>query len=221
MTQQPTILITGAGRGLGHALAAVHRERGWSVLAPGRSELDVSDEASILRYARSLSGQPIDVLVNNAGIRPVDGADRLGGFTQRAWQATLTVNSIAPALVTQALVPNLRAGKQRKIMSLSSRLGSFAAGGGANSGGAAASYTAYRASKSALNQVTLCLAAELATEGFTVIALSPGWVRTDMGGVNASDGPGEVAGDIADLIERIDAASNGTFVDRKGEQMPW
>lgn len=221
MTQQPTILITGAGRGLGQALAAVHRDRGWRVLAPDRRELDVSDEASIARYARSLSGQPIDVLVNNAGVRLVEGADRLGDFTQRAWQATLTVNSIAPALVTQALISNLRAGKQRKVVCLSSRLGSFAAGGGANSGGAAASYTAYRVSKSALNQVTLCLAVELAAEGFVVVALSPGWVRTDMGGVNAGDEPGEVAGAIADLIDRIDAASNGTFVDREGEPMPW
>ncbi|MGX1098189.1 SDR family NAD(P)-dependent oxidoreductase [Amorphus sp. MBR-141] len=221
MTEQSTILITGAARGLGHSLAKVHRARGWRVLAPGRAELDVADEASIAAYARSLTGQPIDVLVNNAGVRLIEGADHLGFFTQQSWMITLAVNSVAPALITQALLPNLRAGMHRKVLSISSRLGSLAAGGGDNSGGAASSYAAYRVSKTALNQVTRCLAAELAAEGFVVIALSPGWVRTDMGGLGASDAPDDVAIDIADLVERIGVVSNGAFIDRKGEPVAW
>lgn len=221
MSAGPCVLITGAARGLGAALAAVYREQGWRVLAPTRAELDVADEASIAAYAQGLAGQPVDILYNNAGVRLAEGADRLGGFAQAPWLATLAINTVGPALVTQALAPNLRAGGQRKVVSLSSRLGSLAAGGGANSGGAEASYTAYRVSKTALNQVNRCLAAELGPEGFACVVVSPGWVRTGMGGDQALDTPEAVAAEIAALAARIGPAQNGAFLDRAGRVVPW
>lgn len=145
----------------------------------------------------------------------------LGEYSQRSWLATLTVNTVGPALLTQALLPNLRLGRQRKIVSLSSRLGSLASGGGTNSGGREASYAAYRVSKTALNQVTRCLAADLAVEGFICVALSPGWLRTRMGGALAHDTPQAAAREIMALVNRIGPAENGAFLDRKGERLPW
>lgn len=215
---QPVVLITGAARGLGRALAEACRARGWQVLAPGRDALDVSDEASIHAYAARLADQPIDILCNNAGVRLDDGT---GAMTQADWLRTLTVNTVGPALVTRALLPALRRGRQRKILFMSSRLGSFGAGTGTNSGGGDGSYAAYRASKTALNQVARCLASDLAGEGFTCVAISPGWVRTDMGGTQASDTPEAVAADILDLAGAIVPAQNGSFLDRKGISLPW
>lgn len=221
MSATPCVLITGAARGLGQALAQAYRDRGWRVLAPGRAALDVASEPSIAAYAAALDGQAVDVLINNAGVRLIEGADRLGGFAQAPWLKTLTINTLGPALVTQALLPNLRAGRQRKVVSLSSRLGSLGGGGGANSGGGEGSYAAYRVSKTALNQVNRCLAAELGPEGFACVVLSPGWVRTDMGGEGARDTPDEVARQIADLVDRLGPARNGAFLDRAGQVVPW
>lgn len=219
--EAPCVLITGAARGLGEALARLYRDEGWQVLAPGRAELDVADETSIERYAAGLGDQPVDVLYNNAGVRLDEGASRLGRFAQRPWLTTLAVNTVGPALVTQALLPNLRLGRQRKVVSLSSRLGSLAAGGGQNSGGAESSYAAYRVSKTALNQVNRCLAGDLAQEGFACVVLSPGWVRTGMGGPGASDTPENAARDIAALVRRIGPQDNGAFLDREGQKVPW
>jgi len=215
------VLITGAARGLGQALAERYGAAGWQVLAPSRAELDVADEASIAAYGRGLGAQPVDILYNNAGVRLIEGASKLGEFSQAMWLTTLTINTVGPVLVTQALLPNLRLGRRRKVVSMSSRLGSLTDGGGANSGGSDASYYAYRASKTALNQINRCLASDLAGEGFACVVLSPGWVRTAMGGANANDTPEDVARDIVALVDRIGPAQNGAFLDRKGQMMPW
>lgn len=219
--RRPAVLVTGAARGLGEALAREYRDRGWEVLAPGRAELDVGDEASVAAYAAALDGRPLDLLVNNAGVRLTGGADRLGGYAQAAFLETLRINTVGPALVTQALLPALRRGQGRKVISLSSRLGSLAGGGGENSGGSDASYAAYRVSKTALNQVNRCLAAELGDEGFACVVLSPGRVQTGMGGAGAGVTADEAARDIVALVDRIGPADNGAFLDRMGAPVPW
>lgn len=214
----PVVLITGAARGLGRALAEAYRAEGWQVLAPGRDELDVADQASIHDYGARYADQPIDILYNNAGIRLDEGAN---APTQADWLRTLAVNTVGPALVSRALLPALLRGRHRMILFMSSRLGSFSAGMGANSGGGDGSYPVYRVSKTALNQVVRCLASELANEGFACVAISPGWVRTAMGGAKANDTPEAVAADILDLAGRILPSQNGCFLDRKGKTVPW
>jgi len=217
-----SVLITGAARGLGHEMARQYRDQGWRVLAPSRAELDVTDSASIAAYAKTIEADPIDVLINNAGVRLTgDDANKLGALAPEPWLVTLSVNTIGPAMVTQAVLPHLRRGRLRKVISLSSRLGSLSAGGGANTGGGGASYYAYRVSKTALSQVNRCLSLDLGPEGFACVLISPGWVRTDMGGAGATDTPAEAARDILQAIDQIGPADNGAFIDRHGGAVPW
>ncbi len=128
-------------------------------------------------------------------------------------EQTLAVNTLGPLRVTQALLPNLRAGKRRTIVNMSSQLGSIEQSNG--------TWYAYRASKAALNQITKTLSAELASEGFTVVVLHPGWVRTDMGGAGATYTPQESVRGLIAVIEKLGPADNGRFYDFKGNAIPW
>jgi NAD(P)-dependent dehydrogenase (short-subunit alcohol dehydrogenase family) len=134
---------------------------------------------------------------------------------------TLATNVIGPALVTQAVLPLLRRGAQRKIVFLSSRLGSLEAGGGGNSGGGGSSYYAYRVSKTAVNQLGRCLAIDLGPEGFICALLDPGWVRTPMGGAQAALAPEESVAKMRKLIAGLEASDNGRFISLDGETVPW
>lgn len=222
MSDRPSIFITGARAGLGEEFARQYREAGWHVIAPTRTEMDVTDETSIDNYIGQIGDLPIDVLINNAGIRSVDSsACKLGHFTRDGWLPSLLTNVIGPALVTQRLLPNLRLGRQKKIISLSSRLGSLAGGGGSNSGGGGSSYYAYRVSKTALNQINRCFSLDLASEGFTCVALSPGWVTTRMGGVGASISPQQSVERMRFLVESLTPQSNGCFLEHDGSSIPW
>jgi NAD(P)-dependent dehydrogenase (short-subunit alcohol dehydrogenase family) len=224
-----TILITGAGRGLGLALAHVLTHRGHTVIGTLRNAkesdalralgaeietLDVADEASISALGERLKGRAIDVVVNNAGVG--SGAKGLSELTQAELDRVFRINTFGPALVTRALLPPLRAGKRKVVMNISSQLGSIAG----NTGGS--SY-AYRASKSALNQITRSMAAELGAppHGFTCFVVHPGWVRTDMGGPGAPISPEESAAALAERIEKASAAVNGKFLNYDGAEMPW
>lgn len=222
MSRKPTVFITGARAGLGEEFARQYRRNGWQVIAPTRSEMDVTDRTSIDSYASGLGEAPIDVLINNAGVRMTDpSACLLGSFTLEGWLPTLAVNTVGPALVTQALLPNLQRGAARKIVTLSSRLGSIMAGNGANSGGGGSSYYAYRASKSAMHQVNKCLGVDLGPQGFICVLLSPGWVRTAMGGDQALLSPSESVARMRLVIEQLTTAQNGKFVDCDGVDIPW
>jgi NAD(P)-dependent dehydrogenase (short-subunit alcohol dehydrogenase family) len=222
MTSQPSVVVTGARAGLGEEFARQYRAAGWRVIAPTRTDMDVTDERSIDRYARQFDEEPIDVLINNAGIRSTTpDACTLGNFTRDGWLPSLLTNVIGPVLVTQRLLPNLRQGKQKRIVFLSSRLGSFAVGGGSNTAGTDSSYYAYRVSKTALNQITRCVAIDLAPEGFICVALSPGWVATRMGGAAASTTPTESVAKMCVLISKMERLHNGTFLDADGRTLPW
>jgi NAD(P)-dependent dehydrogenase (short-subunit alcohol dehydrogenase family) len=227
-----TILITGANRGIGLELARQFASRGDSVIAgarrpkkatalaapanghPGRIEiiaLDVTDAASIEAAARDLAPRAIDVLVNNAGVIGPERQTTLDmdfdGFAR-----TLAVNTVAPLRVTQAFLPNVRAAKG-KIVGISTRLAIFA--------DPASSQIAYRASKAAMNRVFQGLALDLSSEGIPVLLLTPGWVRTDMGGPNAALAVEE---SVAGLIREIDALTmerTGMFRNYLGQNGPW
>jgi len=223
-----TFLVTGASRGLGLEFARQLTARGDSVIATVRNPdragdlarmkgvrvvaLDAADPRSIDRLREAVGPAPIDVLINNAGVSST--SKNIATLDPAELQSVFMVNSIAPMLVTKSLLANLRAGARKTVIQITSQLGSIAK----NTGG---STYAYRASKAALNQLNRSLANELGPDGFTCIALHPGWVRTDMGGPR-----GELAVDesIRHMLRTIDAltpAKNGAFLSYDGSPIPW
>ena len=222
-----TVLITGANRGIGLEYARQFEAKGYTVIGTARQPdeatelkalgvrveaLDVTDAASVAALAKRLDGVPIDVLINNAGIGDRDDTDVLA-TDFATFERTLAVNTIGPLRVTQALLPNLRAGTRKHIVNMSSRLGSIALNNG--------KFPAYRASKAALNQVSRSLSIDLGKQGFVVVAVHPGWVRTDMGGAEAPLLPDESVRGLLALIERLAASDNGRFYDYLGAEIPW
>jgi len=222
-----TVLITGANRGIGLECARQFAAKGYRVIGTVRDPADaselsavadrveplhVTDATSVAALAHLLSGVPIDMLLNNAGV--FDNNDLTVDTVDFAvMEHTLAVNTLGPLRVTQALLPNLRAGKRRTILNLSSQLGSIADSSGR--------WYAYRASKAALNQINKTLSAELAPEGFICVVLHPGWVRTDMGGASATYSPQESVGGLIAVIEQLGPSDTGRFYDFKGAPIPW
>lgn len=222
-----TVFITGANRGLGLEFARQYAEAGWQVIGTARRpdaatdlkaldvrvmHLDVTNQESVDRLAHDLGDHPIDLLINNAGIFPM--AATLPEIDFDNITRTLAVNTVGPMRVTRALLSNLRRGKAKMIVNITSNLGSIAD----NKNG---SFYGYRESKAALNMFTRSLAAEMRDEGFTCIVMNPGWVQTDMGGANAPFQAPESISGMRVVIDRLTPADSGTFWTHEGEQMPW
>jgi NAD(P)-dependent dehydrogenase (short-subunit alcohol dehydrogenase family) len=131
-----------------------------------------------------------------------------------AWHRAFQVNTIAPLILTQKLLPQLRAGKDQRLAYLSSKRGSIAD----NTSGA--SYV-YRSTKSALNQVVKSLSEDLRQEGFIALALHPGWVRTDMGGPNGLIDTQTSASGLLSVIEEATAEQSGMFLSYDGSTIKW
>jgi NAD(P)-dependent dehydrogenase (short-subunit alcohol dehydrogenase family) len=226
-TDNRTVLITGANRGLGLEFARQYAKAGWTVIGTARNpdtaaelnqlaakvmQLDVTDPASVDRLAQELSGTAIDLLINNAGIQPLMWT--LAELDFDAYEQALAVNTMGPVRVTHALLPQLRSGKLRRIVNITTNLSSIADN---KDGG----FYGYRESKTALNMFTRSLAAELGPEGFICIVLHPGWVQTDLGGPQAPLQVDESVRGMRDVIDRLAPADNGTFRTYSGEQMAW
>jgi NAD(P)-dependent dehydrogenase (short-subunit alcohol dehydrogenase family) len=225
----PTVLITGAGRGLGLEFARQYAADGWKVIGTVRKPdarktlaslgpdidvhlADVADRGSIGRLAADLRGVPIDVLVNNAGIYGPSGLT-LGKLDYGAWEQVLRVNVLGPAAVCEALVENVAASGRRTIVMMSSRLGSIAEMRGGD--------YLYGSSKTALNAVARAYSAALAARGIIVVALSPGWVRTDMGGGSAPLAPEASISAMRKVIAGLSRAQSGSFLSYDGSVIPW
>ena len=157
-------------------------------------------------------GQPIDVLVNNAGVAARDG--RLSALSLDTFEDVFRTNVFGLALLTRALLPLLGRGSRKTIVNVSSSLGSMALTQGGFS-------YAYCASKAALNLLTVHLHKELARDGFTVVSIDPGWNRTDMGGGEAPLDPQDTVRGMVGLMERFGPADSGTFVGWDGATRPW
>ena len=222
-----TVLVTGANRGLGLELARQLHEAGATVIGTARKpdkaedlkelgvrivQLDVADAASVAAMAAQLEGVPVDAVLNNAGIFPQ--RESIEDTDPETALRVLTVNTVGPLRVVQALLPNLRAGEWKLIMNMSSGLGSI----GNNTGGGMADY---RASKAALNMLSRTMAAELGEDGFKVVAMSPGWVRTDMGGPQANLSPEESVEGILKVLAGLTGEDNGKYFNYDGRELDW
>jgi NAD(P)-dependent dehydrogenase (short-subunit alcohol dehydrogenase family) len=226
-----TVVVTGASRGIGLEMCRRFAERGDRVIAGARDPagatklaalarahtnlsvhaLDVAREPSIRAFAASLSGAPVDLLVNNAGI----GGDRgrLPDANLSDWRAVLETNALGPVLLTQCLLPNLRAGAGKKVVHVTSRMGSVTdrpAGG----------YYAYRMSKAALNMASLCMAVDLKADRIVSIVLNPGWVATDMGGSSARVSVEDSVAGMIRVIDGLTPKDSGRALHYDGTDIP-
>jgi NAD(P)-dependent dehydrogenase (short-subunit alcohol dehydrogenase family) len=173
---------------------------------------DVTDHEQIEALAKRLNGAPIDVLFCNAGISGKRGM-ALGHFDFDSWQEVLRVNLLGPAAMAQALVDNVAASERKVIAMMSSRLGSIGESSGVT--------LPYATSKAGLNMLAKGLAATLAARGITVVALSPGWVRTDMGGEGAPLSPQSSVAGLRKVIAALKPGDCGKFFSYDGSTIPW
>jgi len=173
---------------------------------------DVADSESIAGLAATLAGEAIDVLVCNAGVAGRRGM-ALGSFDYAEWERVLRVNLLGAAAVVEALIENVAASERRVVAFLSSRLGSIAETRGET--------LPYSTSKAALNLLAKGLAVKLAHRGVVVVALSPGWARTDMGGAAAPLTPEASVGGLRAVIRSLGARDSGRFLSYDGAEIPW
>lgn len=219
-----TAIITGANRGLGLEMAKQYAANGWHVIGTAREpenatelqaidnvkvmQLDAADDASVKSFAQQLGGQPIDLFINNAGIfGPSE-------FDPDAWLVLFNVNVIGPVRLANALKNNVAKSADKKMVVLSSQVGSIAE----NETG---SMMYYRTSKAAVNQAWNCLAQQWKDEGLTLAMMHPGWVQTDMGGENADLTPQESVEGMRSVIDRLTHKQNAKFYDYSGREIPW
>lgn len=222
-----TYFVTGASRGIGLEICRQLLASGNRVIATTRTresampvvelgahtlELDVSDGANIMSLASRVPDAKIDVLINNAGVS--SNSKTLAESDPAEFQRVFMINATAPIMVARALYTKLLAGERKVIVNITSQLGSIAN----NTGGS--SY-AYRASKAALNMLTVSLANELRPQGFTCYTIHPGWVKTDMGGPSAPLSVHQSADSILRNIEKATQADSGQFKNYDGTLLPW
>lgn len=221
-----TVLVTGCDRGLGREFAVQYADAGYAVVAtyhdlgqrlPDREgmrhrALDVTDLAAFDRLAAELAGEPIDILVSNAGI----GRDvrRLGEIDYGYVARMLAVNTIGPLKLVETFRANLAAGRERRLLIVTSAMGAI----GANLSGG---HYGYRASKAGLNAIGRSLAIDLFADGITVAMLHPGWVRTAGGSDDAPLSATESVAAMRDFVRRLGNHQTGGFHTYAGQPLPW
>ena len=226
-----TVLITGANKGIGLQLTRIYADAGNKVIACCRSasgaddlnalegdidvrEVVVGDDASVAALAEALSGQAIDILINNAGtVGPAYDKQTVGAMDTAGWAEAFNVNTMGPVRVMQALMSNLKAADSAKIMTVTSQY-------------AALSFNtpmvyAYSTTKAAVNKFMRLAAVDLGKEGIAVGLVHPGWVQTDMGGPTADLTATESAEGIVGVIAGLNSDTNGSFWKWNGEEHAW
>ncbi|MEC9375128.1 MAG: SDR family oxidoreductase [Pseudomonadota bacterium] len=239
---QPTVLITGASRGIGLAIAKQYTKRGWGVIAtcrtPNKAEelkqlaatnpnviiekLDVTDFNEMDSLAGRYKGVPIDILINNAGILGGNDRQKFGTFDYEAFNEVMAVNVIGSIRMTEVFIDNVAQSNLKKIMNISSLVGSVKLTfGGQNF---------YRASKAALNMSMATIAKELRRSDdplrkqVIVGLIHPGVVATDFA-KNVPIPmitPEESATGVISVIDGYqDRKQSGDFMSYTGKELPW
>ena len=228
-----SILITGTNRGIGLEFVKHYLKNNEKVIATCRNrnsakdllelenttsnlslvELDVSNPNSINNFTSKIAGLPIDTFISNAGVSGPKNIE-FGNFDAKEWLDVFNINTIAPLIITQKILKNLRLGKDKKLVFISSKVGSIEDN---TEGG----MYIYRTSKTALNQVIKSLSIDFKDENFITVALHPGWVQTDMGGPNALiDTKTSVKG-MTEAIDNLTSKNSGKFYNYDGSAIPW
>lgn len=234
----PTLIITGANRGLGLEFVRQFAADRWTITTINRRssdeldalqkrypiqtiQADLTDDASLRRAVAEIAHPSVDLLINNAGTMG-DGSFSESGFSYQAfgtfnrdeWLRVFNINVCTPMVLSELLVGKLEASDNPIIVTLSSMLGSNALNTIGNS-------YAYRASKAAVNSITKSMGINLKERGITCVALHPGWVRTDMGGPGADiDAPESVRG-MRGTIAKLTLEDAGRFLAWNGKAMPY
>ena len=227
------VLITGANRGLGLGFVKKYLEKNVNVFCTTRDvlgskellyckekypnnleifELDLLKEGTPGILASFLKDRPIDIFINNAGVGSSN--QHFEAVSSKPWLEVLKVNLIAPLMITQSIIDNVKKSLEKKIYFLSSQLGSI----GDNASGG---MYIYRSSKTGLNQVVKSLSVDLKLLGITVVSLHPGWVKTDMGGPNAPVTIDKSIEGMVNIIDTTDIKSTGKFLNYDGTELPW
>jgi NAD(P)-dependent dehydrogenase (short-subunit alcohol dehydrogenase family) len=225
------VLITGTNRGLGLEFAKQYAADGWSVLACCRNPesahelqllakkhnnlqilaLDVGDFKQIDALALQLKNQPIDVLINNAGVYPESA---FGDTNYDEWAQAFKINAMASLKMAEAFVQHVAKSQLKKIATLSSKMGSI------DDNGSGESYI-YRSSKTAVNMVMKSLSIDLKPYGISFVTLHPGWVQTDMGGPNGLINAQTSVTGMRAVIENLNLESTGQFIAFDGKCIAW
>lgn len=231
----PTVLVTGANRGLGLEYAQQYLARGWDVIACTRKpnaaeltgiatdklricELDVVDHAAVDAVAAELQDVPIDVLINNAGTTGPKGAPECteySGYSNmdyQIWRQILEVNLLGAFKIATAFRHHLTLAERGVLVNMSSDLGSVTQNTMGN-------MYSYRSSKAALNMVAKGFANEW--PDIISIAMAPGWCQTELGGEGAEIPPAESVTEQIKTLDRLTREHSGCFIDRFGEAVPW
>ncbi|CAM3169005.1 SDR family oxidoreductase [Sphingomonas antarctica] len=217
-----TVLISGANRGIGLEFARQSAADGWTVIGTARHPdqadalratgaevlaLDIADAASIAALAQAVGDRPIDLLFANAGIYGETNLD------PGAWLNVLRTNAIGPTLLAEALRKNVARSDRKRMVAVTSGMGSIAETGGA--------HIPYRTSKAALNMAWKNLAIEYAKDGITVGVINPGWVQTDMGGPGAAITPTQSVTGMRRVIAALTPADTGRFLSWDAKDIAW
>lgn len=234
----PTVLVTGANRGIGYEYVRQYAFDGWRVIAAMRdashgikdlerlaaerraeveiAQVDVAEPDSVAALAKRYADTPIDLLINNAALLTADTGPSgviqgLDALDYDHWTFEFRVNAQGPLAMANAFAGQLAKGESKTIVNMTSGMGSIS---NTDAGG----FYYYRSSKAALNMVTRALAVDLDRHGIIVVGLDPGWVQTRMGGPNATISPEESVTALRKVIAGATAGMSGKIFNRAGEE---
>ena len=228
-----TVLVTGANRGIGLEFVKHYLDRGEQVIGTYRDTvssdkliqmgevhdslktltLDVSSDESLKYFSDQLGDIPIDIFINNAGVYGPRNS-MFNNVDEKNWIPVLRINTIAPLILTQLIIENLRKSSVKKLIYITSKMGSI------NDNKSGGSYV-YRSSKTALNAIVKNISIDLADEGMLVALLHPGWVRTDMGGPNGLIDTNTSVSGMIKVIDGLEQSLSGSFFNYDGTEIPW
>ncbi len=225
------VLITGASRGLGLAFSKRYATAGWRVFACCRRphkavalqrlaqagrlsvhQLDVADHGQIRNLANELRAEPIDLLLNNAGVYGFRSG--FGSIDYQEWRRVLAINVMAPIRMAESFVDHVAHSRRKLMVAITSKMGSISDNTSGNS-------YIYRTSKTALNMAFKSMAVDLASRAIACAVIHPGWVKTDMGGPNAPIDTDASATGVFSVIEGLSLESSGKFYNYDGREIPW